>query len=97
VSVLYIHVAYPSVSSTILAGGAGLLAWKAACIKAVLIAVFSIRIQTGLTAVLQITNIFITPSEDEEEKERCDSEDGYRRMDNDETVLLYVAVPLQVV
>jgi hypothetical protein len=35
-----------------------------------------------------------TPSEDEEEKQRC--EDGYRKMDNGETVL-YVAVPAQVV
>ena len=51
----------------------------------------------GLTVLLLITMILFTiPSEDEEEKQRCDSEDGYRRMGDDETVL-YVAVPLQVV
>ena len=36
------------------------------------------------------------PSEDEEEKQRCDSEDVYRRMVDDETVL-YVSVPLNAV
>ena len=82
VSVLYICVSYPLV--TTLAGGAGLLAWKA------------VYFQVVLTAVLLIRRIFTTPSEDEEEKQRCDSEDGYRRMGDDETVL-YVAVPLQVV
>jgi hypothetical protein len=89
VSVLYICVAYPLV--TTLAGGAGtlvVLVMNAACC-----------IQTGLLIpVLLIRMIlFTTPSEDEEEKQRCgDSEDGYRRMGDDETVL-YVAVPLQVV
>jgi hypothetical protein len=85
VSVLFIHVTYPLL--TTLAGGAAILvlAMKAAsCIL------------TGLMSVLTITMICI-PSEDEEEKHRCcDSENGYRRMGDDETVL-YVAVPLQVV
>jgi len=56
--------------------------------------------QAGGLAVVVLTIIIVfTPSEqDEEEKQqqRCDSEDGYHRMNDDETVL-YVAVPLQVV
>ena len=85
VSFLYI------VSTTLRAGGAGHTTVSVA-----------LNILVGLTValvVMQTTMMMLfTPSEqDEEEKQqRCDSEDGYRRMVDNETAL-YVAVPLQVV
>ena len=87
VSFLYIRVAHPLVSTTTLVG-AGLL---------LLVFRYVFFIQAGLTLVFLIIMMLFTPSEYEEEKQqRCDSEDGYRRMVDNETAL-YVAVPLQVV
>ena len=83
VSFLYI------VSATLRAGGA---------VHTIASVALNIQAMYLTVAVMLTTIMLFTPSEqDEEEKQqRCDSEDGYRRMGDDETVL-YVAVPLQVV
>ena len=61
-------------------------------VTALCMSIASPLVTLGSSSVLFIS-MFFFPLEDEDEKQHC--EDGYRRMDDDETV--YVAVPLQVV